>query len=54
MKSSDTINQNAVSSPVPEFKPAENAVPEVKGLDTSNETVANCFLVKIQDLCIMW
>lgn len=37
LKSSDAINQNAVSSPVPEFKPAENVVPEVKGLDTSNE-----------------
>lgn len=33
LKSSDTINQETLSSPVPEFKPAENAAPEVKGLD---------------------
>ena len=39
LKSSDTINQEVVSSTVPEFTPASNTVPEVKGLnnETTNE-----------------
>lgn len=40
LKSSDTINQEVVIASVPEFTPATNVVPEVKGLENNTEIKA--------------